>query len=439
MLAKHFGVNRNTIVRYLNKHGIPIRTDRLFLLDRISTPEEVRKLYWEDNLSLLEIARKYKVTSKEPIIHYMRHHQIPLRSQTDGLRNYVEKESLIRNIDAKTLEEIRKLHWEEGKTQREILKILGLNITPSHFNNIMKAHNIRRRSVRETHKLQNELGLDRKHTLNQKFFSSWSPEMAYVLGWIYSDGNIDNGDRIRIGTKDKYILQNIQGMMNSTHKLAINKRTGVYQLELTSTQMYKNLYKFGLHPNKSKTINFPKVPEKYLRHFVRGVFEGDGSVWINNKREYILCAFYSGSNKFLEGLNLALSKNTKLPTRNVRHRVMELGTCDELRYAGYSCYELFNYMYKDVPDYMVLKRKYEKFDNYFTPIVRKGLNLIKTLESISNGEEIVFLKDITDIYNNEVDKKTQLSYLEASKILRMLGYNDRGRNSIRGVYLRTNL
>lgn len=30
----------------------------------------------------------------------------------------------------------------------------------------------------------------RKHKINETFFSSWSDKMAYVLGVIYTDGNI---------------------------------------------------------------------------------------------------------------------------------------------------------------------------------------------------------------------------------------------------------
>ena len=35
----------------------------------------------------------------------------------------------------------------------------------------------------------------------------------------------------------------------------------------------------GGHPNKHATIKFPEVPKEFLFDFIRGFFDGDGSVW----------------------------------------------------------------------------------------------------------------------------------------------------------------
>jgi len=439
-LAGHFRVNPITIKKYLEKHGIPIRTERLMLLDKITNPKEIHKLYWEENLSLTEIANKFKVTSKEPVIHYMRRHEIPVRSQEEGLINYVEKTSFIRNIDSETIKSIEKLHWEDQKNQREIIKDLNLDITPSQFCNVLNAHNIPHRNAQEARQLMNDLGQDRKHTLNQNFFSTWSPEMFYVLGWIYSDGCIDNEDRVRIGTKDKYILENIKKMMGSSHQLTVNKRTELYQLELISKKMYRDLSNFGLHPRKSLTITFPSVQNKYLRHFVRGEFEGDGCVWIERyngeKAPNIFIEFYSGSKRFLEGLNQAISSNTNITLKNLYHKKSERGQCNVLKYSGCNSYELFNFMYEDVPEYMILKRKYERFNNFFLPLKKKGLSLIKTMESLNNGNGKIYLKEITDSYNKRADQTDQISYVVASYIFKVLGYTNKGK-SRRGIYFKT--
>ena len=36
-----------------------------------------------------------------------------------------------------------------------------------------------------------------KYRVNENFFEKWSPLMAYVLGYIYADGNLDDSPYMR--------------------------------------------------------------------------------------------------------------------------------------------------------------------------------------------------------------------------------------------------
>jgi hypothetical protein len=54
----------------------------------------------------------------------------------------------------------------------------------------------------------------------------------------------------------------------------------------------------GVIANKSLSVPFPKVPEKYLASFVRGVIDGDG--WVQ-KTGYVMNVT-SGSQDFAAGL-----------------------------------------------------------------------------------------------------------------------------------------
>lgn len=49
--------------------------------------------------------------------------------------------------------------------------------------------------------------------------------------------------------------------------------------------MHDDLIKHGCIPNKSLKLKFPTtVPDKLIRHFVRGYFDGDGSIAKNEDR-----------------------------------------------------------------------------------------------------------------------------------------------------------
>jgi hypothetical protein len=54
-----------------------------------------------------------------------------------------------------------------------------------------------------------------KYFVNEKFFSSWGKNMAYVLGYIYADGNLEyspkiRGRYLRISSTDKNTIIKIK-------------------------------------------------------------------------------------------------------------------------------------------------------------------------------------------------------------------------------------
>jgi len=77
--------------------------------------------------------------------------------------------------------------------------------------------------------------------------------------------------------------------------------------------MYSDLINLGLHPRKSLTINLPDVPKRYMSHFIRGYFDGDGCINLyrnkNRKGTRLTTIFVSGSKNFLISLNNFLKEN----------------------------------------------------------------------------------------------------------------------------------
>ena len=61
----------------------------------------------------------------------------------------------------------------------------------------------------------------RKYTLNQAFFSKWSPKMAYVLGFWYADGYMrhEKSYRVLFFSVDKTILKKIRAAAGSNAKI----------------------------------------------------------------------------------------------------------------------------------------------------------------------------------------------------------------------------
>lgn len=148
--------------------------------------------------------------------------------------------------------------------------------------------------------------------------------MAYVLGFFAADGSMSYNKRgayyIPFEITDKKLLAAIRDSLGSNHTITerkrIRNRVPSYRLQIGSKTMFNDLLRIGMTPRKSKTIRLPKIPAKYLAHFVRGYFDGDGSVAFGyfksrdrkNPKRTLLVRFISGNRLLLEELQGALMK-----------------------------------------------------------------------------------------------------------------------------------
>jgi len=156
---------------------------------------------------------------------------------------------------------------------------------------------------------------------DKKFFKKWSHDMAYILGFLFADGNIIKTKRgthfIAWYSADYQLLFSITRRLGSDHKISTcNYKSGpVYKIQIGSKELFADLVRLGLTPNKAKRMKLPNIPKKYRSDFVRGYFDGDGCVWqgmIHMERKKrtpaILVSFTSASFNFLSGLFLLLKE-----------------------------------------------------------------------------------------------------------------------------------
>lgn len=157
-----------------------------------------------------------------------------------------------------------------------------------------------------------ELGLfPVKHTANENIFDKLDENSAYLLGYIFTDGNVAWNPKksyrsltITASEKDMSHLEKLREILSSTKPLLYSSKTKSYRLIVVSKKLSKKLMKLGVMPRKSLIVDFPKVSKTYLRHFIRGVVDGDGSVrYVDRERSpYFELKVYSGSPKFLKKL-----------------------------------------------------------------------------------------------------------------------------------------
>jgi hypothetical protein len=153
----------------------------------------------------------------------------------------------------------------------------------------------------------NSVGGQKAYTINDDFFKVWSCDMAYILGLWWADGCIyKNIFTISLHVKDRQLLKNILGVMESDSVL---RKTGDnVRFEIVSRAIVSDIINLGGQPRKSLVAKFPEIPEKYLSDFIRGYWDGDGTIHIHNKKYYI-SGCVSGSKEFVYKLSDVLKMN----------------------------------------------------------------------------------------------------------------------------------
>jgi hypothetical protein len=209
--------------------------------------------------------------------------------------------------------------------------------------------------------------------VNKKFFFKWSANMAYILGFLYADGNILRNKRgahfISFYSTDFSLIKQIRKVLDSEHKISLRRGEGKnYCLQIGSKQMYQNLQDLGLKENKTSRMRIPKIPQKYFGDFLRGYFDGDGNVWVGlthkerkTSHKVIKTTFTSCSKDFLEDLRKIIYKISTSSGFLVKGR----GNYYRLIFSIKGSFNLYKIMYNGTQSSLYLKRKKIRFAKYF--------------------------------------------------------------------------
>jgi hypothetical protein len=185
------------------------------------------------------------------------------------------------------------------------------------------------------------------------FCPLWNADFAYCVGIITADGNLSsNGKNITVVSKDIEIVTNCQSALKPGAKIGKKGRGGFtekkyYYLQFSDVKLYRFLNGIGLTPAKSKTIQFVSVPDQYFRDFLRGLFDGDGSISIFrnkvSKQPQVKLRFASASKPFLLWL---LDKIRHLIGCEGGYIVQSL-KCNSLNFGKADSGKIINFMYYD--------------------------------------------------------------------------------------------
>ena len=200
--------------------------------------------------------------------------------------------------------------------------------------------------------------------------TTWGPELAYAVGLITADGSLSkDGRHINFTSKDIDQIQTFQKCLELEDIKIGEKQSGYtdkiyHQVQFGDVLFYQFLQNIGLHANKSLTMTSLKIPSDYFFDFVRGEWDGDGTIYCSRdkrwKNSYIISVgFASGSKMFLVWLRSEINKRLETTGHIVQgSRVLQL------RYARKDSKKLFDAMFYE-DNLPHLHRKFAKAEKIF--------------------------------------------------------------------------
>lgn len=263
--------------------------------------------------------------------------------------------------------------YKAGETIKEIA--LDFSQTSDQINWLLRKEGLTRRKGKRVH-------------FDESYFENVDDEYkAYFLGLLFADGNIhrytgnQEGRRrkgwitqINLNQKEgEEILIELKKRMGDERPLKIYSRLGTagkyirhaVSVAFGSEKLYNDLTKWGMTENKlEQPRRLPHLPSDLIHHFIRGYFDGDGSVFYSDGKYKHIGANICGNKIFLEELNQIFNSIIKTPRTSQRH-VFDRGRFGSIHFGTTeTCRQLYDYLYKDA--HIFMKIKHDKFIEYLS-------------------------------------------------------------------------
>jgi len=213
------------------------------------------------------------------------------------------------------------------------------------------------------------------YKINENYFEKIdSPEKAYFLGWLLSDGynSESTGEvSIRLQEKDKDVLILLRDLIGSNHPLKLISYKGQegkenwsdqYGFRFSRKKISNDLAALGMVQAKSKILQFPVVEEIYYKPLIRGIFEGDGCFSFSKRNKAVVGQFNicSASKEFINSIILYISDVLGL---NLILRQNSWGVYYAATSGNNNIKKIMSWIYSD-DLHLKLNRKYENYQAF---------------------------------------------------------------------------
>jgi hypothetical protein len=237
--------------------------------------------------------------------------------------------------------------------------------------------------------------LRNRYDLNHDYFENIdSPDKAYFLGFMAADGNVFARKstacapiiKLSLKSDDEYALELFAKCISSNKPLyhqnikSKNAVTEYSTIEIVSEKMASDLSKYGIVPRKTYNYKMQDLSDEMMSHFIRGYFDGDGSIAIASGKaqspsQYRITIVGFEDNMlaiqgFLESVDIKMV---------IVYDKRTYGNQDGQKFCNLIApnvetkYKFLKYIYQDCGD-LCLKRKKDRADIFFDAITNNYAN-----------------------------------------------------------------
>ena len=229
-------------------------------------------------------------------------------------------------------------------------------------------------------------GIHSSRRVRQNFFEKIETEVqAYLLGFYAADGNINEKRktfRIHLQQSDSELVYLYKDLISPDARLftmkehVVKARNGQLVtahesigVDINSSKICNDLVNLGFGYNKTYVdLKLPKIDDKLIRHFIRGYFDGDGTIsyyyckpdlkWKKNERIRGHASICGKTKTMIEEIANFLKRNKiKSSICFAKRDKMWILTIPKSQLK-----KLYDLFYKD--SYFYLSRKFNKFNHY---------------------------------------------------------------------------
>lgn len=273
----------------------------------------------------------------------------------------------------RTNEEVLKIYEEyiKGSTGKELDQKYKID---TYY--LFKKYNLKFRTTSES------VLLNRKNRikLNYNFESINNSKEAYIVGIFLADGYVGKHQLgLKLKKSDKDIVEKIKNYFSKEIKLQEEKNS--FSFKISSMKACENAINLGILKNKTnKEMIIPNMDIKYYSDFIRGFFDGDGTIF-KCYNKYLKSNICSPKIEILIEIQNILKNNNICSTINKENRIGKtfilpqgtsvIGSMDMYRLFIRKKEDLkrFYYFLYNNCDFL-LKRKKEIFDTNFEMLTK---------------------------------------------------------------------
>ena len=225
-----------------------------------------------------------------------------------------------------------------------------------------------------------------KYIPNDTYFDKIDTEQkAYWLGFLYADGYNNETKRevkIRLQRSDESHLLKLRDAIYPDAQRPLYYRRNSCELYIANAHMSRQLKSLGCMQAKTFKVHFPfdAMPAELYSHFIREVFDGDGSIVLSTLKSGAHKTMFSiiGNRPFMSEINHVIASSCGIGENQlIDYKGKDERIATVIWSGCRQCIKIREYLYNNAT--IFLQRKRDKFD-------KLGTNEWKTYENLKHPQ-----------------------------------------------------